>query len=479
MFPLSCMGSFKQWWSCEDTAVNERKVLSCVPFLPPLPTNSNVVDVLESAANLARAIKLHQTIDSHRQRRWELSRIKLSGEDRSINELYIEQVGEEVQNTLVMLHGYGAGLAFWYKNYEALSRPLGWRLYSLDLLGMGRSSRPPFQLQAKDEDGKIVEAENWFIDALEEWRKQRGIERFTLMAHSLGGYMAVAYALKYPGHLKKLILVSPAGMSEDPNTINERIHESAEKTSTMNDSTQHRDEETSASVKDASILLETDICEVKASPNTSEWHYPKWLAPLWDAKISPFTVLRWTGPFGPKIVSGWTSRRFSHLPTEEARALHDYSYSLFIQPSSGEHALACILTPRMFARRPLIRRIQDVGRQYFQRQTTGSGTLESSHCASLSTKMERENGYPIVFFYGEDDWMDKEGGFAAQQKVLGLKRQMLKFATPEEKHADEGDAKVIIVPKAGHIVYLDGWEYFNRKVTEEMEGVSQREKERP
>lgn len=381
-----------------------------------------------------------------------------------------------------MLHGYGAGLAFWYKNYEALSRAPGWRLYSLDLLGMGRSSRPPFQIHAKDRAGKIAEAENWFIDALEEWRNEKKIERFTLMGHSLGGYMAVAYALKYPGHLKKLILVSPAGILEDPYTVNEDFREPVEKSSMINEFTQDQDETTSANVKDTNKpFFQTDIREVPASPKPPQWHYPKWLTPLWDAKVSPFTILRWTGPLGPKIVSGWSSRRFSHLPTEEAQALHDYSYSLFMQPSSGEHALSYILAPGMFARRPLIRRIQGVGRQYLQTRsapTPGSAPSESSSCASLSSKREREHGYPIVFFYGENDWMDKEGGYVAQQKILNMKKQMLKNATPEEKRADEGDAKVIIVPKAGHIVYLDGWEYFNKRVSEEMEEVSQREKKR-
>ena len=32
--------------------------------------------------------------------------------------------------------------------------------------------------------------------------------------------MAVAYALKYPGHLNKLILASPVGIPEDPYAVN-------------------------------------------------------------------------------------------------------------------------------------------------------------------------------------------------------------------------------------------------------------------
>src|SRR5690606_7731719 len=51
----------------------------------------------------------------------------------------VERVGEEVKETLVMVHGYGAGLGFFYRNYEPLTRMPGWKLYSLDMLGMGNS----------------------------------------------------------------------------------------------------------------------------------------------------------------------------------------------------------------------------------------------------------------------------------------------------------------------------------------------------
>lgn len=40
------------------------------------------------------------------------------------------------------------------------------------------------------------EAESWFIDSLEEWRKVKNLDDFILLGHSLGGYVGARYALK-------------------------------------------------------------------------------------------------------------------------------------------------------------------------------------------------------------------------------------------------------------------------------------------
>lgn len=174
--------------------------------------------------------------------------MKLSGKNRALNEFSVERVEEEVEQNLVMLHGYGAGLGFFYRNFEGLSRVPGWKVYALDLLGMGRSSRPPFRIRAKDRQTSIREAENWFIDALEEWRIARKIDRFTLMGHSLGGYMAVAYALKYPGHLNKLVLASPVGIPEDPYAVNAGMPDPSDSTM-ANEFSQDQTETTNAPIR--------------------------------------------------------------------------------------------------------------------------------------------------------------------------------------------------------------------------------------
>lgn len=382
-----------------------------------------------------------------------------------------------------MLHGYGAGLGFFYKNFEGLSRVPGWKIYALDMLGMGRSSRPTFKIHAKDQAGKITEAENWFIDALEEWRILKKIDKFTLLGHSMGGYMAVAYALKYPGRLNKLILASPVGIPEDPYAMQADMPEPGDSTM-ANEFTQ--DQENDIVKQNGNLKTNGDNNNFlnarskaeakKDSKDPPRKPLPKWLTYLWDANISPFSIVRWTGPLGPRFVSGWTSRRFSHLPDQESEALHHYAYSLFRQKGSGEYALAYILAPGAFARSPLIRRIQGVGRQPLHPPTSQN---PSSSSLSSSTKTAlKETGIPIIMMYGENDWMDVAGGFAAEQKLKEEREKALKNASDEERKNENGSAKVLIIKKAGHHVYLDGWEEFNEVMREEMEETKKETKAR-
>ncbi|KAF2187945.1 alpha/beta-hydrolase [Zopfia rhizophila CBS 207.26] len=516
-FPLGAKEGFNQWWAGLSPAATEHRVLSYIPYLQKPPTHTQTGSAPVSTAPSSTNLQLHpendaepltttSITDPHGPRRWNSEMVELSGRGRALNEFSVERVGEDVENNLVMLHGYGAGLGFFYKNFEALSRVTGWKIFALDLLGMGRSSRPTFRIHAKDREGKITEAENWFIDALEEWRVKRGIDRFTLLGHSLGGYLAVAYALKYPGHLKKLILASPVGIPEDPDAVSEELPDPEDSTMAnefTQDAAETRNGVTPTTGGDKNNFLnQQKKADATLSNQPPRRRLPGWVTFLWDTNVvSPFSLVRWSGPLGPRLVSGWTSRRFSHLPDQEAQALHDYSYSLFRQRGSSEYALAYILAPGAFARSPLIRRIQGVGRQWIQAHEapTVDGDTPPKKCHKTRSKSpapsatsttqsftsaseqhgQRENGIPIVFMYGENDWMDVTGGFAAKEKIKQERKRLLANATPEEKKKDQGEAKVIIICQAGHHVYLDGWKQFNEVMLEEMGDVERREKRSP
>ncbi|KAK5998597.1 putative cardiolipin-specific deacylase 1 [Cladobotryum mycophilum] len=447
-FPLGYKEAAYQWWTSVTPPMAERSVLKHIPFLR---------EATESTPNLTAAA---DRLDPFGTRLWRRSMVQLSGKNRALNEFSVERVGEDTDETLVMLHGYGAGLGFFYKNFEPISRIPGLKLYALDMLGMGNSSRPPFKIHAKDKQGQITEAENWFIDALEEWRKARKIERFTLLGHSLGGYLAVSYALKYPGHLKKLILASPAGIPEDPYAVNSALPE-PDASTMQNEFTQDQE---SIAHNATTSQIHNAKADAGNTSNAPRRPLPGWLVWLWDANVSPFSIVRMTGPLGPRFVSGWSSRRFNHLPADEAQSLHDYSFSIFKQKGSGEYALAYLLAPGAFARRPVINKIQDVGRQPIP-QPEGA-------------QPKKETGYPIIFMYGENDWMDVAGGLAAEEKLKQVRLKALLRGTEEEKRDENGSCKVVIIPKAGHHLYLDNPEFFNEIMKKEMEETKADEKRR-
>ncbi|GME74296.1 unnamed protein product [Ambrosiozyma monospora] len=116
---------------------------------------------------------------------------------------------------IVLVHGYGAALGFFYRNFDALSNIPGSTLHAIDLNGFGLSGRPKFPNLKGDTVDDVLKSEGFYIDALEQWRLKRGVDEFVLMGHSMGGYLSCCYYLKFgQGVVKKLVLISPVGVED-------------------------------------------------------------------------------------------------------------------------------------------------------------------------------------------------------------------------------------------------------------------------
>lgn len=122
--------------------------------------------------------------------------------------------GVQDKYPLVMIHGMGAGCALFAMNFDELSKCR--TVYAIDLPGYARSSRCSFK-------SKPEEAEAQYVNSIESWRIQIGLEKFCLLGHSFGGYLSAAYALKHPERVSHLILADPWGLPEKPKEISRPI----------------------------------------------------------------------------------------------------------------------------------------------------------------------------------------------------------------------------------------------------------------
>ena len=221
--------------------------------------------------------------------------------------------------------------------------------------------------------------------------------------HSLGGYLSVNYCLKYPSHVDRLILVSPVGVPNNPYETSKDIE------------------------KDPSIIdspdstVQSEFSQPSKTAIQQPRPLPRWATLLWEANFSPFMFVR-LPIVGPKVASAWTTRRFRELPTpEEQETLSQYAYQIFRQRGSGEYALAYLLAPGAYARRPLIERVKGL---------------------QNDTVLKK-----VTWLYGSYDWMDVDAGREASERLGDI------------------ETDVIVVDRAGHNVHLDNPDGFNRIIS--------------
>jgi abhydrolase domain-containing protein 5 len=105
-------------------------------------------------------------------------------ENEHMHELYTVSVLKKPH--LVLLHGYGGTSLTFIRTFEHLKDYF--QVHALDTFGVGLSSRGKWREKMTRE-----ETINYYIDAIEEWRKTVGIEAFVLAGHSFGGYISAAY----------------------------------------------------------------------------------------------------------------------------------------------------------------------------------------------------------------------------------------------------------------------------------------------
>eukprot|EP00347_Sterkiella_histriomuscorum_P016994 403351067 len=256
------------------------------------------------------------------------------------------RVGDKSKPIMVLVHGYGGSGVMYWKIIKPLSEQ--YNLYLLDIIGMGGSSRPKVNFK------NSAEADEYFIKWFESWRINVGInEKFILSGHSFGGYICGLYASRYHHNIRKLQMLSAAGVTRYPENF--------------------------------------DI-----------WSYfmrfpegqrpPKfamtWGSKVWKRKWSPFGFMRKLGRgFVSCLLNGYIKRRFNTVPKHEVQDYKVYLHQTLLREGSTEYCIFVCFDYMMFAHHPL---------------------EDNDRLGNLSI--------PISFFFGDRDWMMQEGGNAVVDK---------------------------------------------------------------
>ena len=109
--------------------------------------------------------------------------------------------GKDGRESVVFLAGWGCSAYTFRKNIRPLAER-GMHVVAVELVGQGGSDKPtdPEAYTLQSLTAQALEV----LDAL-------GLERVSLVGHSLGGLVAAHVALAAPARVKKLVLIDPVG----------------------------------------------------------------------------------------------------------------------------------------------------------------------------------------------------------------------------------------------------------------------------
>ena len=247
---------------------------------------------------------------------------------------------------------------------------------------------------------RAEEADDYLAEWLERWRVKIGIkDKFILSGHSFGGYISGVYAIKYHHNLLKLQMLSPAGVPKYPENFD--IYKEFERFPRKR---------------------RPPKCVIKIGPK------------IWSKHWSPFGVMRGLGRGMAKVLlKGFVRRRFMHLSEKEAEDYKMYLHQTLLRKGSTEYLVFVVFDWVMFAHRAL-------------------------------EEDDRLGGVPIPvsFFYGDRDWMNKDGGYAVVSK-----------------NPFKGThSKVYLITNSDHHMYFDNPEEFVETMIEDLSNLNEIEEQK-
>jgi proline iminopeptidase len=113
--------------------------------------------------------------------------------------VWTRRVGNNPRIRVLLLHGGPGATHEAFEVFDSFLPADGVEYYYYDQLGSYYSDQP--------DDPRLLTIDR-FVDEVEQVRQALGLDQdnFYLLGHSWGGLLAIEYALKYPGHLKGLVI---------------------------------------------------------------------------------------------------------------------------------------------------------------------------------------------------------------------------------------------------------------------------------
>ncbi|RLN47934.1 hypothetical protein BBJ29_006677 [Phytophthora kernoviae] len=244
---------------------------------------------------------------------------------------------------------------------------LGTIHYAVEWKGIGRSDRPKWCPKTDEE------MDDFFVESLEDWRRELQLDRFILCGHSMGAMYSTYFADKYPQHIEHLILISPAGVN----------------------SSGLKKEDLPAFLKLTSLFY-----------------------------VTPMSAIRFAGPLGPSLVRWSWRQRIKWTPvTNIVRSgevdfglITDYCYHNWALQASGDIAFYTHLHPGASARRRALDGILIPGKFHVPLTIMYGGGMDwmnSEYGEAVVRRVERSQYavFRLVPLSGHQVFMDNPSDF--------------------------------------------------------------------